>query len=369
MPSVKIDLGRYVVLKRRADGTHRVLFQVPDRLRPSGWSPTIPLPLNAERHGRLDADEVAAIQRDAASLHRDLTRARTGADPGDRRRTLSVLVAAWQASDEYQSLKPKSKQHYGTYIRYIQTLDRGQDPTTLTRDDVRRFLAVVPGGPANKKHTLKTLKIVLEHAVAKDWRKDNPARGVKIKVPETRVSIWEQSDVDLYVKAAHAVERPSIALAILTMWEIGQRLTDLRAFRPGAEYDTEQGMFRFWQEKTGSYVTVPISAAVREALAEAAKGQLFLFRHEKTGQAYTENRLSEAFRVVREEAVKQGGRPLLLKWLRHSCVVQLSRRNVEIMQIRAITGHSPASIHKIVTTYCPKDDVQALAAQRARGLI
>lgn len=369
MPSVKIDLGKYVVLKRRADGTHRVLFQVPDRLRPSGWSPTIPLPLNAERHGRLDAEEVAAIQRDAASLHRELTRARTGAEPGDRRRTLSVLIASWQASDEYRSLKPKSRAHYGTYVRYIEKLDRGQDPTTLTRDDIRQFLSVVPGGPANKKHTLKTLKIVLEQAIAKGWRSDNPAQGIKIKLPETRVDIWEQADVDAYVQAAHAEGRPSIALAALTMWEIGQRLTDLRSFRPGAEYDAEQGMFRFWQSKTRSYVTVPVSAAVRDALAEASKGQLFLFRDERTGKAYTENRLSQVFREVRERAVENGARPLLLKWLRHSCVVQLSRRNVEIMQIRAITGHSPASIHKIITTYCPKDDAQAMAAQRARGLI
>jgi len=369
MPSVKFDLGRYVVLKPRGDGTHRVLFQVPARLRPSGWSPTIPLPLNGERHGRLDADEVAAVQRDAAALHRDLTRARTGIEHGRPVHTLRTLMAAWQASSDYLSLKPKSKEHYKTYVNHIMKWRPDNDVRLMTRDDVRGFITAMPFGATSKKHTLKTLKIVLEQAVAKGWRPDNPARSIKIKAEESHVEIWEQADVDAYVSAAMKAKRPSIALSILTMWEVGQRITDLRRFRPGAEYDADAGMFRFWQSKTRSYVAVPVSPSLRKLLAEAAKGKLFLFSDERTGKAYTEERLWEVFDTVREAAIAEGARHLQMRWLRHSCVVQLARQNVEIMQIRAITGHSPKTIHTIVTTYCPRDDAQAIAAQRARGLI
>ena len=71
------SLGRYVVLKARADGTHRVLFIVPPTLRPTGWPATIPLPLDGPYVGDLsDADEVGRIRTDAMKLYRDLTKGR-----------------------------------------------------------------------------------------------------------------------------------------------------------------------------------------------------------------------------------------------------------------------------------------------------
>ena len=150
----------------------------------------------------------------------------------------------------------------------------------------------------------------------------------------------------------------------------GQRLTDARLFRPGAEYDAADGAFRFWQEKTGSYVTLRISLKLRELLAEASRdGALFLFRHEATGKAYTEERLSKVFAQVREAAVENGARSLLMRWLRHSCVVQLARAGCEVPEIAAVTGHTLASVTSILETYLPRDNKVAENAQRKRGLI
>ena len=61
--SVRFELGKYVVLKKRTDGTHRVLFQVPAHLRPTGWKPAITLPLDGDWPGTLKTPEIAAIQR------------------------------------------------------------------------------------------------------------------------------------------------------------------------------------------------------------------------------------------------------------------------------------------------------------------
>ena len=70
----------YVVARPRADGTHRVLFEVPARLRPDGWPPVRPLPLTYPRNGNMaDKAEVATIRADAANLMGQLERARTAA--------------------------------------------------------------------------------------------------------------------------------------------------------------------------------------------------------------------------------------------------------------------------------------------------
>lgn len=70
----------YVVTKQRADGSWRVLFMVPKRLRPDGWPAVRPLPLTYPRWGNMaDKAEVAAIRADAAVLMRDLERVRSAA--------------------------------------------------------------------------------------------------------------------------------------------------------------------------------------------------------------------------------------------------------------------------------------------------
>ena len=54
-------------------------------------------------------------------------------------------------------------------------------------------------------------------------------------------------------------------------------------------------------------VNIEVSVGLRELLAAAGEGQLSLFRNDRTGKVYTENRLSKTFGWVRKAAVKAGG--------------------------------------------------------------
>lgn len=385
MPTVTLSLGKYVVLKKRADGTSRAYFQVPARLRPSGWSPAIPLPRTAERRGTLDAFEVATIKRDAETLYGELMQAKTGDLVKPPERSLSTLINRWQRSPEWAALTEKTRIGYGTSINKILAWSASctpphPDPATLPRSAILQFLSsfdesvgqddtVTPARPTAKRQTLAALRLVMNQAVDIGWRTDNPARGIRTKVPKTKATIWEQADVDLYVKVARAQGMHSIALIILLEWEIGQRLTDVRAFRPGAEYDAERGVFSFRQSKTDEAVTIEVSLGLREMLAKAGDGQLFLFRNDRTGKAYTENRLSKTFGWVRKAAVKAGGRRLILRQLRHSCVVQLARAGCTVPEIASITGHTLGSVNAILSVYLPRDSAVARAAQVKRGII
>lgn len=381
MPSVKLELGKYVTLRPRKDGTHRVFFQVPERLRPSDWPSLIPLPLNGGRAGHLeDLDEVARIRADALQLYERLQASRLGTTAHAPRRSLRTLVREYQNSAGWKALKPITQKGYTSYINHILTWSETcepahPDPTRLTRSDIEGFLSLFDDKPVTRKHTRKVMRLVMDQAVALGWRETNPCDGIRLpKAPKSRALIWEQDDVDAYVAAAEAPghyteHRRSIGLIVLLEWEIGQRLTDVRAFRPGSEYDAEAGVFRFYQSKTDSYVTIPISDHLKDLLKEAADGKLFLFHNEKSGKAYTGERLSKTFAWVRKAAVKNGARPLLLRWLRHSCVVQLARAGCTIPEIAAITGHSHASVTKILDVYLPRDNEVAWNAQQKRGLI
>jgi integrase len=304
--------------------------------------------------------------------------AKTGDTVRPPERSLSTLVDALQRSPEWAALSEKTRVGYETGFKKILAWSKScghPDPTALPRSAILQFLAdfdATPDRPARhtaKKHTAAVLRLVLEQAINKGWRTDNPARGIRIKVPKTKATIWEQKDVDCYVKAARDTGVPSIALIILLEWEIGQRLTDVRAFRPGAEYDAERGVFSFRQSKTDEPVSIEVSLELRALLKTAGEGQLFLFRNDRTGKAYTENRLSKTFAWVRVAAVKAGGRPLILKQLRHSCIVQLARAGCTVPEIAAITGHALTSVNSILSVYLPRDTAVARAAQVKRGLV
>jgi hypothetical protein len=372
MPSVKLELGKYVTVRPRVDGTFRVLFEVPPRLRPSGWSPAIPLPLSdARRRGDLDdGHEIAAIQRDAADLYAKLIRQRDGRSVDDKagRRTIAKLLRLWQQSSSWADLKPRSIRHYQTYINHILRWSEvvgDPDPTLISRADVEKLLAQFPGQQTTKLHLRKTLRLIMDQAVAAGWRQDNPCAGIRIKAAPSKVMIWEQEDVDFYVKACREHGRPSLALIILLEWEIGQRITDVRAMRTGAEYNAATGAFSFAQSKTGASVTITVSETLRAMLATAGAGEMFLFRDEGTGKAYSEERLPRVFMAVRKASK---GKPLVLRWLRHSCVVQLARAGCTPSEIAAVTGHALSSVVNILAIYLPRDGQVAANAQAKRGI-
>jgi integrase len=373
MPAISFSLGTYVTVRPRQDGSCRVLFEVPPRHRPRDWPSTIPLPADSTlRKGDLgDEGEVAAIRRDAKALYAKLLYERDGRAVTDAasRRTMKQLVRHWQTSSAWNTeIKAKTRKTYQTYINHVLAWAEAvgnPDPTRLTRGHVEEALSLFDDRPVTRKHVRKVMRLVMERAISLGWRTDNPCDGVRLKTPKARFDVWEQADVDAYVAQAEAIGRQSIALAVLLEWEIGQRLTDLRGFRVGAEYDPLAGTFRFHQSKTDAEVVITVSARLRSLLAPACEGELFMFREETTGKAYTEERLSRAFGHVRKAV---GGRYMQMRWLRHSCVVQLARAGCTTAEIAAVTGHSLSSVTSILENYLQRDSTVAANAQAKRGI-
>ncbi|GAA0768580.1 hypothetical protein [Brevundimonas olei] len=404
MPSVKRSLGPYVVLKKRAGGKAAAYFQVPARLRPPGWAPAIRLCSQHDLPADIDAipnEAFGALLVEGAKLLDRLNEVRRGSADAAPARSFPTLVRTLQKSSAWGDLKPKTRDGYVFFIGKVLTwsaMAGHPDPTTLSRARIEAFLSVFNDRPTTKKRVLEVIRLLMEQAVALAWRTDNPAKGIRVKIPKPKLMVWEQEDVDTYVRVARAQGMDSIALIILLEWEIGQRLTDVREFRPGAEYDPDVGIFSFDQSKTVAPVAIEISETLRELLQPLVDDkQLFLFRNERTGKAYTENRLSQSFRWVRKAVVAErvaelmqdetgskaelqakrreltaeieDARPLVLRQLRHSCVVQLARAGCTIAEIAAITGHSLGSVTTILSKYLPRDSTVARNAQMKRGII
>lgn len=384
MPSLTLTLGKYVTLRKRKDGTFRVFFQVPARLRPPGWLSLIPLPLDAPRTGDLnDLAEVGRIQADAKRLYASLKGDRRQAAPVERR-DMPTLIRSWQKTQRFKRLKPVTQRGYVYHAGLVEAWSASvKHPlvATMKLDKIERFLALYDDRPTTRRHIKIVLAMLLDHAVGLEWIDKNPTDTIKMAAPKSRTNIWEAEDVELYMFAAAVDGQTGLAALILTEWEIGQRLTDARLFRGirdakggirAAEYDFKSRAFRFWQSKTQSYVTIPVSARLGDMLeATWDADSLYLFRDMATGKPFAGQRLSHEFERIRDLVVAAHGksRRLVLRALRHSCVVQLARAECTVPQIAAITGHSVASVEQILSVYLPRDNEVAWAAQRKRGII
>lgn len=369
MPSVLLDLGRYVTVRPRKDGTARVLFEVPARLRPSDWSPAIPLPVTGDRRGDLtDAAEVAAIQADAKALLGRLRAARMGRETQPEPRSMPALIRSWQSTQRFKDKRPATQKGYQYHAGIIEAWSKanGHRPVDgLKLEAIEQFLAFYDDRPTTRRHLKIVFSMLMDRAIQLEWRTANPLATVKMGAPESSVTIWEQSDVDHYMGMAKAEGQPSIGAMILTLWEIGQRVTDARRFMHGKEY--KDGAFRFWQSKTSAYVTIQASSKL-QALLEGVRDadSPYLFTDKATGKPWAEQRLGHVFADLR---LKPGGRKLVLRALRHSCVVQMARHGSDVPEIASITGHSPFTAAAILAKYLPRDNLLAAKAQRRRGLI
>jgi hypothetical protein len=369
MPIVQLDLGRYVTIRYRKDGTARVLFEVPARLRPSGWSPAIPLPVNGERRGDLnDAAEVGRIQADAKHLLNKLRAARLGREIGPPARSMPELIRSWQQTQRFRDKKPKTQQGYIYHAGLIEAWSKavGHPPvSSLKLEPIEAFLRHFDDRPTTRRHLKIVFSMLLDRAMQLEWRTTNPLATVKMGAPKSKVTIWEKADVDFYRKAAVDYGQPAVAAMILTLWQIGQRVTDARLFRRGAEY--KAGAFRFWQSKTEAYVTVRVDDELQDLLDEIKDPDSpYLFTDKATGKPWAEQRLGHVFADIRKAS---GGPHLVLRALRHSCVVQMARKGSGIPEIASVTGHSPAGAAAILSHYLPRDSDLALKAQRRRGFV
>jgi hypothetical protein len=235
----------------------RVFFQVPARLQPSGWLSLIPLPIEGDRKGDLnDADEVARIQADAAALYRKLQADRnpsTEIEPGAR--SIPTLNRLWQMTQGFKNNKPRTQRNYATAAGLIEAWSASVNHPPVASMRATRSKPSSPStttGPTTKKQILTVLKLMMAYAVKLKWRVDNPADDIKVRIPKSRVAIWEASGRRTVRSCLHG-RWPSLDRSD-DLDAVGDRPTpDRRVPVPlRRQYSDNEGMFSFRQSKTDS---------------------------------------------------------------------------------------------------------------------
>ena len=373
MPSVKLA---YVIARPRKDGTFRVKFFVPERLRPYGWPAERTLPFTGTRTGNLnDADEVARIFADAKSLYEQLMNARLGAEPGPKPYSIPALARIWQDPEGFYwpRLKPRTRRFYekvmATHVIPWSTVNGDPDVRSLKRPMVVTFLRTFKDYPHVAKHVRATLQSLMTVALDEGWMELNPVAGIKLVGPaKTHVDLWTAADVDQHIDEAIAMGWIGGARLVLALWETCARVTDAMVWRRGEHYDPASGMFSYDTNKTDEEVAdLPISARLQDLLNTPLTLHLVT---DPAGLPYEpvrdDNRLTKDFRRLNDRCASKGGRRLVLRQLRHSAINDAIDKGATLEGVQSATAHASERTVKI---YVRRNNKRATEVQRLRGIV
>lgn len=387
------------------------------------WQPSKTLAAAGWKPLALGKDEGAAIAA-ARARNDEVTRWKAGGEiaPGVRRRgqagTLAALIARYRA-DVLEARRPDGRwliarstaKTYGTGLLRLEAWAGKQPLAFITRARVKVLKAAMlaPAGNGGVGHyaahaALKMGRVLFRFAEDCDLVPPgaNPFARFGLAAPDPRDVIWSAPARELIVETADARAAPSIALAVLLGFGIGQREQDILALTvpkyvaiPEHKMQPEDfatlaalapdGVprgIRVRQLKTRAWIEVPVVGETRRRLEASvararAAGQLLILQDDSRAGIYGgdagQTRFQRDFAEIREHAALAAAarhdhelaaeiRTLQFRDLRRTCVVYLGELGMDAHLIAGVTGHDIDETQRILRTYMPRTTGRAARA-------
>ncbi len=291
---------------------------------------------------RLPDDETQRVKR-VLDINANLDGWRDDAIPG----SMSDLIAQYRASPEYKRLADSTKSGYATYLGLLErsfSTDPIADIDAAWLYQVRDGMADVPRAA---DLVLSILSVLLNFAVTRGWRQDNPARHVKKLRGGKSYEPWPDTAIERFRDGANPRMVWAMEIAIYT----GQRQGDVLAMQWG---DIESGMIAVTQRKTGARLLIPIHPDLAAALNKIPRAHLAIV-HTERGTPYTPTGFRASFRA---NLARVGLLGLQFHGLRHTAGKMLAEAGCTDREIMSILGHRTSSM---VTKYTRGAEQERLA--------
>jgi integrase len=351
------NLGRFIRVSTRSDGSHRVFMSVPAKCRSAGWPKTIQLPEMYDRRGHLSNPIFRErVAKDVARLNKslDLERDREALLARHSDRTIVDLGEIIRQSARFKNVSAARRYRYGRSIDFLVKWSAARDHpefASIFKPQIEAHLAAFDDRPSLRLEVRTMWNIMCTEAIDAGWRQDNPVKRVKWSRPRPEpINIWKQPDVERFARAACEMGQPGLAALMRVQFFIGQRLGDTRLCRHGVNYDG--GGIGVRQSKSGEVVGVPLPQELRDLIEQVrVPGSDFLFNEARSGTAFGEHNIKHYFREARHRASDEGDPLLHLRALRHSAVCDMATLGLSTVLIASITGHKFKTIEEILERY------------------
>lgn len=244
--------------------------------------------------------------------------------------SVSMAIAAYYGSAAFAALAPRTKQMRRAILERFRG-EHGDKPVAMLP---QKFIVLMLSKmkPFAARNWLKSLRALLQSAIALEILSDDPTQGIKLaRVKTDGHHSWTEDEIALYETHWPIGSKPRLALAMALY--TAQRRGDV--IRMGRQH-IKDGLLTVKQQKTGVTLTIPLHPELR-AIIDATPGEHLTLLTTKTGKAYAGNDFSEQFRVWCNEA----GLPkkCIFHGLRKAALTRLADAGCSVHQISAISGH------------------------------
>ncbi len=287
--------------------------------------------------------------------------------------TCGHLIERYLASDEFGDLADSTRRTYKPDIDLLRDWCGDLAISSISPKDCKGLYNTL-----KKKAPTRAAKVVVIGRLLWSWGEGenlattNPWRKVVAKRPRRALpNLWTPEAITHFVATADRMGEHGIGTAVLLNSWLGQRKADVLKWSRRMYRD---GSLAVVQQKTGARVDLPLGIVPQlvarleaDNARAAARGisSTFLVYDPATGLPYSDDSSRDVFNRVRDAAV--AGLPatddlpalppmpeiadLDMMRLRHTAVTALLDAGCTIPQVRAISGHSLASITQIMELY------------------
>jgi integrase len=298
-------------------------------------------------------------------------------------RSMAALATLYRAGDFYGALKPATQKDYDYHLRALDPLIGDRAVASLTRGPLRRLYQtlVKAHGLHVANMRMRVLSAVLTYAIEVEWLGAHPMSRFRLGKTQGRIRYITRPEQAALIEAALAMDRLSIATAIMIACLTGQRRGDICGLNE-ATYDHGAGALVLRQGKTGQSVYLPVMRELSAFLLDA-RAQ-FIARHgdlrarlaaakltrryqwlkafpapalialEETGLPLHPVTLTHLFAEVRAEAAKAQPSCTEVRFqdFRDTAITEMLRAKIPLPQIIQISGHKTlASVQVILDHY------------------
>ena len=215
------DNIRHLLTKRLATGGTAYFWNPSKTLRDLGLTP--------EALGKIEAvakRRAVELNGIADELRRGARKGGNGPLPG----SLSCMVAAFKASDEFAELKPRTRKDYSYYLDKVE-MEFGHLPVAaMSALVIKEYYKRIrrEKGVTWSYHIMGSLRVAMSWGVSENWLEKNPALDVVVKSPPKRTVKWEPEQARTYIEKADELGWASIAAMAFVFDSTAQSPIDVR---------------------------------------------------------------------------------------------------------------------------------------------
>jgi integrase len=265
-----------------------------------------------------------ALSLPTAHVESGATRTRAG--------SINAMIIGYLASADFAKLAPATQEQYQRIFERMRREYGNLGVATLERRHVVLMVDAKAQTPVAARDFLRCLRLLTQYAISIGVRDDDPTADVRVKLPKSDgIRTWSEEDITRFEAAYPIGTKPRLALALLL--GTAARRSDVVRLGRG---NIRNGMLHMKQQKTGKSLTIPVTAALAEAINAAAPTEHVVFLINESGRAFTPERFTKWFVKQCERIGLTGLSP---HGLRKASCRRLAEAGCSANEIASISGH------------------------------